>query len=90
MQKVFKYEIHDLAMREIELPKGAQMLSVQMQGGKPCLWALVDPNAPKEKRPILIIGTGHTLTEPVYRHVSTFQMLGGNLIWHFFECQTRD
>lgn len=34
----------------IELPKGATILSVHVQHGQPCLWALVDPSAPKEWR----------------------------------------
>lgn len=87
MQKVYKYPIHDLATREIELPAGAHILTVQMQQGQPCLWALVDPNAPMEKRQILIVGTEHALIEPIHRHVATFQMMEGSLVFHFFEGQ---
>lgn len=85
MKKIYKYQIHDLAMREIELPKGAEILTIQMQDGMPCLWALVDQNQPAEKRPILIIGTGHAILIDIVRYISTFQMLDGRLVWHAFE-----
>ena len=48
--KIFKY---GLAVRDdvrIALPRGARILCVQVQDVRPCLWALVDPEAPTCER----------------------------------------
>jgi hypothetical protein len=69
---------------EVEMPKGAQVLSVQVQGGEPFMWALVDDQAPKEKRSFNTVGTGHDSDEiQNWRFVGTFQL--GPLVFHLFE-----
>ena len=66
------------------MPKGAQILTVQMQHGTPQLWALVDPNAQRVLRRILIYGTGHPVdTFNVY--IATFQIMNGSLVFHVFD-----
>lgn len=69
------------------LPIGARLLSVQVQRGQPCLWAIVDPSAANETRRFRFAGTGHPITEraEVLVFVSTFQMEGGSLVFHVFE-----
>jgi hypothetical protein len=84
MKTVYKYPLLIADVQEARLPLGAQLLSVQMQNGHPCLWALVDTEAPKGYRKIIMTGTG-TPAENVGRHISTFQMNGGALVWHVFE-----
>lgn len=37
----------------LEMPKGAEVLTVQTQGAEPQLWAVVDPTADTEKRKVL-------------------------------------
>jgi hypothetical protein len=66
------------------MPEGAEILTVQMQNGEPCLWALVDAHLPTTNRKILIRGTGHDASG-VGRYISTFQMKGGALVFHAFE-----
>lgn len=85
MKLVYKYPVLNITKQYISLPKGAQILTIQMQYDAPQLWALVEPSAPEEKRPILIVGTGHALNEPVGRYISTFQMAEGRLVFHCFE-----
>lgn len=79
----FPLDIEDRV--RIPLPAGAQLLSVQMQGETPCLWALVDPAAEKEMRYIDVYGTGHEMPDKPGRYISTFQMMGGRLVFHAFE-----
>lgn len=69
----------------IEMPQGAQILTVQMQNGEPQLWALCDPDAPKENRHIAIYGTGHQVKKNPGVYIETFQMLSGKLVFHAFE-----
>jgi len=42
--KVFKYEIEPGDYFDLDLPEGARVLTVDRQGLKVCLWALVDPS----------------------------------------------
>lgn len=67
------------------MPEGAEILSVQMQGSTFCLWALVSVDAPKQRRVIEIIGTGNPARDIERKYISTAQMAGGLLVWHFFE-----
>ena len=69
----------------IDMPHGAKVLSVQMQHGKPQLWALVDPGAKKYPRTFHVHGTGHDLPDEPGQYVGTFQMNGGGLVFRVFE-----
>lgn len=87
MNSVWKFPF-DVADRvEIEMPAGAQFLSVQIQDGQTCLWALIETDARPVKRRLLIRGTGHDATG-VGRFVGTFQMYAGALVFHAFEDPT--
>ena len=71
---------------ELEMPAGAQVLTVQMQGGQPQLWAKVDPTQPKVWRAFEIYGTGHPMPDdPRLVYVATFQIGDGALVMHVFE-----
>lgn len=83
--KIFKYLLYPSDSFELELPKGAKILTVQVQFEKPQIWALVDPNADNEKRQFRMIGTGHEIKEKNLTYIGTFQMMGGHLVWHLFE-----
>jgi hypothetical protein len=45
----------------ITMPYGAQILSVQLQGGEPTLWAIVDTTRPTEERFFIIRMTGEAI-----------------------------
>jgi len=87
-KKVFKYVLRMDDKITLNLPKGAEVLTVQTQYDQPCLWALVDPFAMKEKRIFRLAGTGHPIVfdmDSDYKYINTFQMNGGLLIFHLFE-----
>lgn len=69
----------------LEMPQGAEILTVQVQGETPCVWAKVDPNLAKEARKFFIVGTGKTFPEGAAEYIGTFQMNGGALVWHLYE-----
>ena len=75
-----------IAMQAILMPFGAQVLAVQCQGGEPCLWALVDEQAPKMLRTFETFGTGHSIPDGNKNYVGTYQMMG--LVFHVFEAAT--
>ena len=85
MKRIFKYPIEVKGHQEVEMPKGAEILTAQIQYDKICLWALVDDTNPKEKRDIIVAGTGHPIEADHLKYKGTVQELNGQLIWHVFE-----
>ncbi len=82
---IYKYPIPVDDTLVVGMPDGAQILTVQVQDGQPCLWALVDPTAALRMRHIDIYGTGHPMAEHPGRYIGTFQLHDGRLIFHVFD-----
>lgn len=83
---VYKYELEITDEQTIRLPFAAEILDVQMQGHKCCLWALVDPHNEIEDRTIRIHGTGHHIPNGIkLKYISTFQIAHLGLVFHAFE-----
>lgn len=71
---------------ECEMPEGAAILTVQTQGSEPKMWALVDPTRPRKTRRFATFATGQPVPDGGdLRYVGTFQLDGGDLIFHLFE-----
>lgn len=87
--EVWKFPVDVTDYFSVDMPAGSLLLSCQMQHDRPCLWALVDPEAVTVTRDFRLAGTGHSIAppEPGYRlaYVDTFQVSGGALIFHLFE-----
>ncbi len=88
-KSIWKYVINP-SILTIEMPKDAEILTVQQQNGEACIWALVNPDAEKEERVFEIFGTGHNILLGDYneirrRYINTFQLNGGALVFHLFE-----
>jgi len=85
MKTIYKYLI-DPAFDSFEMPKGAQVLTVQTQGNKPHIWALVDVDQKEvEVRKFVTYGTGHLMPNDPGQYIGTFQLNGGALVFHLFE-----
>lgn len=80
---VWKFPLPFPGLNVLEMPEGAEVLTVQMQGDYPVLWALCNPDAPKQTRTFLQVMTGHWLTHRPGRYVATVQV--GDLVVHVFE-----
>jgi len=87
MKTIHKYKLgFPLEIKDVEFPKGAELLDAQAVGEEVFVWAKVDPEQPVEKRTIRTLGTGHQVPEDEnLKHIGTTQMFGGKLIWHIFE-----
>lgn len=83
MKTIWKYEIPLEDTFSLSMPEGAQVLTVQLQGGIPSLWAMVEPSAPQEERRFAVIGTGNPIGE-VGDYIATIQLHGGELVFHVF------
>jgi hypothetical protein len=85
MKTIWKFTLKITDFQSINLPKESQLLTVQIQKGVPCIWALVNPNKKKEEIQIRIFGTGHPIEENFNgKYVGTFQVEEGLLIFHVF------
>lgn len=86
---IYKYPLAVTDFQEVKLKIGAEILTVQNQGENACMWALVNPNEKEtETRNIEIFGTGHLIGYDMgisRKYISTFQMHGGQLVFHAFE-----
>jgi hypothetical protein len=84
---IWKYPFDVEDSFTLRLPEGAEILDIQVQHRKPCLWCLVDPDCEeKEVREFLVFGTGHTiLNSSNLKYIGTFQLYNGDLIFHLFE-----
>jgi len=82
MSIVYKYKLERLESQFLEIPVVADILSVQIQNGDICLWALVDLELGVENKEIIIVGTGMTINCNV-NHIGTVQE--DSFVWHVFE-----
>jgi len=87
MQQIWKYELTLGHPQEIEMPVGAEILTVQSQfENQACLWALVEPANYPVKREFEIFGTGVDIYEnPNRKYIGTYQLRGGIFVFHVFE-----
>ena len=84
-RQIWKFAIGS-TVPKISMPRGAEILTVQVQHGVPTIWALVDTDAPKVNRLVRVYGTGWDLPKHVLgeRYIGTWQQDDG-LVWHLFE-----
>ncbi len=84
-KQIWKYPLDVTDVQKVMMPKGAMILSAQVQRDILCLWALGDPEQPKEARFIEVIGTGNPTTVQDRVFIGTADMGNGSLVWHVFE-----
>lgn len=83
MIAIYKYALTIDDELPVDMPAGAEILCVQMQGDVPCVWAKVDSKAPTVRRWFRWRGTGHP-AEGVGVYVGTVQIMGARLVFHLF------
>ena len=84
MKTVWKFRLEPEIL--IDMPTGAELLSVHGIGHDIFVWALVDPDALTEERRFLVFGTGHAIHDDMsMRFVGTAILDGGSLVFHVFE-----
>ncbi len=87
-QQVWRFPLKLADRVEIQMPTAAQILSVHVQAADSdtfniCLWAICQPDAPKEWRNFVIVGTGHPMPYDLGRFIGTVLM--PPFVWHVFE-----
>jgi len=79
---VWKYPLRpspdDRGLCQIEMPRGADPLTVSFVTGEACLWALIpldaagEPHPLREKRTFRVVGTGWKVDYELGRYIGTF------------------
>lgn len=83
---IWKYELKVQDQNRIDLPIGAEILCVQLQHNKPCLWVEVNnEESEKEVHIIETFGTGHLLDSSPRMYLGTYQMHDGALVFHVYK-----
>lgn len=86
MRAIWKFPVAVDVRPRLRMPKGARLLSFQVQDGKLCVWAEVDTEAEKETRYFAIHGTGHEMPREMGysdTYIGTVQISG--YVWHLYE-----
>ena len=90
MRTIHKFQLEMAQHQELPMPKGAKILTVQVQSYVPCIWAEVpaDSSVEMEQRTIAMFGTGHPIpfddyTKEVY--IGTLTDEGGTFIFHVYD-----
>ena len=83
--RIWKWPLQITDRQAQMMPAGAEVLTVQMQGHQPQLWALVDPEKPRGLRHFQAVATGEPFDDEGMKYVATFQINGGSLVFHLFE-----
>jgi len=81
---VWKYILTEVE-NDIEMPAGAQVLTVAEQHNEICLWAKVNPERERVKRTFQVVGTGHAELKGDEAYFGSAQLNNGNLVFHVFE-----
>lgn len=85
MKKIYKYPILIEDKQVVSMPINAEILTVQLQNGIPCIWALVDTSSPLSDVSVRVYPTGGEVDpSPNLKYCGTFQMIGGGLVFHVF------
>lgn len=85
MKTLYKYPLEVTDEQTIELPKGAEILCVQVQKEAPCIWAKVDPTPSIiEQVAIKTYGTGELFPDGE-EYIGTYQLYEGDLVYHVFK-----
>lgn len=85
MKTIHKYTLDITGRQEIEMPIGAEILTLQVQRGIPVFWAKVQSDAATEKRIFKTILTGHSIEElGKSNYIGTYQ-INEDRVFHVFE-----
>lgn len=89
MKAIWKYHLSGLQTlsecQRVDMPKGAEIVSCQLQRGEIVVWAIVDDEHELESRYFFVIYTGLPLPGNPYKYLSTLQLEDGDIVLHAFE-----
>lgn len=88
VRTIWKFDVLVADQFELDMPADAHVISVQVQHGSVRMWAVVNPTAALTKRKFHVLGTGHAFKGQPGNFIGTFQLQGGDLVFHLFEAHS--
>ena len=85
MKVVYKYQLNTSGRTELDLPKNAEPIRVDVQNNGLFLWAIVEPQKQATRRVIEVFGTGHQMPDAYRIYINTFFVKEGEYVFHAFE-----
>jgi hypothetical protein len=84
-ESIWKFQLSVIDAQTIMMPSDCKILSVQMQDGVICMWALVNTQSLRQRRIFRVIGTGNPIPEGSQglSFIATAQH--SPFVWHIFE-----
>ena len=82
--KIWKFELEKERTQLVKMPEKSEIMDIQMQKGKPVMWALVDTTTDEIEVKINMYGTGWETHENVLKDEYLATVQDGKLVWHFF------
>lgn len=82
MKTIFKYPLDGIHVTKVKMPKGANVVSFDVQHNVFCIWAMVDTDNPVEERVFGVVGTGWEIDEGDC-YIGMVQT--GAFVWHCLE-----
>lgn len=82
--KIYKYELSFENRNFIKMPEKSEIMDIQIQNGKPVMWALVDRDSPEIVVKINVYGTGWVIDHKATKDEYLATLQNGDLVWHFF------
>lgn len=87
MKSIWKFQLED-GVTKIEAPI-VKFLTVQLQSGIPCVWAIVDTDRRAKKFNVSLVGTGWEMEAlNPDKYIGTIQI--GGFVWHYFWEEIRE
>lgn len=84
-ETIWKYILKVDNEQVIDMPFGAQFLSVQVQHGEPCLWVRCQSNAQEVPVKVVTVSTGNPAEHVEgMQFVGTYQLDNGGFVRHVF------
>lgn len=82
MRAVYKYPL-EKSQTEIEMPENAEIVTAGRDPGNQfCIWAIVNTEAPLEKKKFVVLGTGQEIPNNAW-YLKSFRE--SVFVWHVFE-----
>lgn len=94
MKSIYKYELTSTSklvageiVSVVHLPLGSEVLKIDIQGDKVCLWAMVNVDETEtEERKFIMIGTGMQIPDDAQLIYNNTILIGyGTFVYHAFE-----
>lgn len=85
MSVIWKFELPLDTVADVNMPAGATVLSVDLQGDTAVLWANCDPRQGAQARRFANVFTGHEVPNWAGRFIGTVNQRDARLVWHVFE-----